>query len=131
MRTNCSYCPVSCRDGRWRMKGDRQRPLWVPLHFVLLLVLLHCVDQMLKNTVRPRRPGGKRMFEVDFTGRLMRTFVIICYFDVDLVLKKIAFFLSVACATAMVYGNLPARHISLCEQQGVSESICAGSDPRG
>lgn len=58
----------------------------------------------------------------------MRTFVIICYFDVDLVLKKIAFFLSVACATAMVYGNLPARHISLCEQQGVSESICAAAE---
>lgn len=58
----------------------------------------------------------------------MRTFVIICYFDVDLVLKKIAFFLSVACATAMVYGKLPARHISLCEQQGVSESICAAAE---
>ena len=58
----------------------------------------------------------------------MRTFVIICYFDVDLVLKKIAFFLSVACATAMVYGNLPARHISLCEQQGVSESVCTAAE---
>ena len=58
----------------------------------------------------------------------MRTFVIICYFDVDLVLKKIAFFLSVACATAMVYGNLPARRISLCEQQGVSESVCTAAE---
>ncbi|MEB7859590.1 hypothetical protein NGK12_03220 [Raoultella ornithinolytica] len=57
----------------------------------------------------------------------MRTFVIICYFDVDLVLKKIAFFLSVACATAILYGNLPARRISLCEQQGVSESVCTAA----
>lgn len=58
----------------------------------------------------------------------MRTFVIICYFDVDLVLKKIAFFLSVACATAILYGNLPARRISLCEQQGVSESVCTAAE---
>ena len=58
----------------------------------------------------------------------MRTFVIICYFDVDLVLKKKAFFLSVACATAILYGNLPARRISLCEQQGGSESICMAAE---
>lgn len=58
----------------------------------------------------------------------MRTFVIIYYFDVDLVLKKIAFFLSVACATAILYGNLPARRISLCEQQGVSESVCTAAE---
>ena len=58
----------------------------------------------------------------------MRTFVIICYFDVDLVLKKLAFFLSVACATAILYGNLPARRISLCEQQGVSESVCTAAE---
>ncbi|HAT1616336.1 TPA: hypothetical protein I8Y09_003058 [Raoultella ornithinolytica] len=58
----------------------------------------------------------------------MRTFVIICYFDVDLVLNKIAFFLSVACATAILYGNLPARRISLCEQQGVSESVCTAAE---
>ena len=58
----------------------------------------------------------------------MRTFVIICYFDVDLVLKKIAFFLSVACATAILQGNLPARRISLCEQQGVSESVCTAAE---
>lgn len=58
----------------------------------------------------------------------MRTFVIICYFDVDLVLKKIAFFLSVACATVILYGNLPARRISLCEQQGVSESVCTAAE---
>ena len=58
----------------------------------------------------------------------MRTFVIICYFDVDLVLKKIAFFLTVACATAILYGNLPARRISLCEQQGVSESVCTAAE---
>lgn len=58
----------------------------------------------------------------------MRTFVIICYFDVDLVLKKIAFVLSVACATAILYGNLPARRISLCEQQGVSESVCTAAE---
>lgn len=58
----------------------------------------------------------------------MRTFVIICYFDVDIVLKKIAFFLSVACATAILYGNLPARRISLCEQQGVSESVCTAAE---
>ena len=58
----------------------------------------------------------------------MRTFVIICYFDVDLVLKKIAFFLSVACAAAILYGNLPARRISLCEQQGVSESVCTAAE---
>ncbi|MGN2425503.1 hypothetical protein [Klebsiella electrica] len=60
----------------------------------------------------------------DFTDWLMRTFVIVCYFDVDLVLKKIAFFLPVACATAILYGHLPAQRISLCEQQGVSEPIC-------
>ncbi|HBP36791.1 MAG TPA: hypothetical protein DD675_24295 [Raoultella ornithinolytica] len=50
------------------------------------------------------------------------------HFDVDLVLKKIAFFLSVACATAILYGNLPARRISLCEQQGVSESVCTAAE---
>ena len=64
----------------------------------------------------------------DFTDWLMRTFVIVCYFDVDLVLKKIAFFLPVACATAILYGNLPARRISLCEQQGVSESVCTAAE---
>jgi hypothetical protein len=34
----------------------------------------------------------------------------------------------VACATAILYGNLPARRISLCEQQGVSESICMAAE---
>ncbi|EPG8759165.1 TPA: hypothetical protein ACUB6Y_002011 [Raoultella ornithinolytica] len=43
-------------------------------------------------------------------------------------MKKIAFFLSVACATAILYGNLPARRISLCEQQGVSESVCTAAE---
>ncbi|EPU1042570.1 hypothetical protein ACVUNM_000485 [Raoultella ornithinolytica] len=43
-------------------------------------------------------------------------------------MKKKAFFLSVACATAILYGNLPARRISLCEQQGVSESVCTAAE---
>ncbi|WP_411193673.1 hypothetical protein ACHQIS_13690 [Raoultella ornithinolytica] len=43
-------------------------------------------------------------------------------------MKKVAFFLSVACATAILYGNLPARRISLCEQQGVSESVCTAAE---
>ncbi|EPJ6135644.1 hypothetical protein PUU81_001560 [Raoultella ornithinolytica] len=43
-------------------------------------------------------------------------------------MKKIAFFLSVACATTILYGNLPARRISLCEQQGVSESVCTAAE---
>jgi hypothetical protein len=34
----------------------------------------------------------------------------------------------VACATAILYGNLPARRISLCEQQGVSESVCMAAE---
>lgn len=58
----------------------------------------------------------------------MRTFVIFCYFDVDLVLKKIAFFLSVACATAILYGNLPAQRISGCEKQGASEPVCMAAE---
>ncbi|VEC78093.1 Uncharacterised protein [Raoultella ornithinolytica] len=33
-----------------------------------------------------------------------------------------------ACATAILYGNLPARRISLCEQQGVSESVCTAAE---
>ncbi|HHG8774859.1 TPA: hypothetical protein ACPYU1_004298 [Raoultella planticola] len=58
----------------------------------------------------------------------MRTFVIICYFDVDLVLKNIAFFLPVACAAAILYGNLPAQRISGCERQGASEAVCVAAE---
>lgn len=54
----------------------------------------------------------------------MRTFGAICCFEVDIVLKKIACFLFVACATAMLYGNFPAKQIIGCEKQGVAESIC-------
>lgn len=54
----------------------------------------------------------------------MRTFGAICCFEVDIVLKKIACFLFVACATAMLYGNFPAKQIIGCENQGVAESIC-------
>ena len=54
----------------------------------------------------------------------MRTFGAICCFEVDIVLNKIACFLFVACATAMLYGNFPAKQIIGCEKQGVAESIC-------
>ncbi|MCW9583198.1 hypothetical protein [Klebsiella pasteurii] len=54
----------------------------------------------------------------------MRTFGAICCFEVDIVLKKIACFLFVASATAMLYGNFPAKQIIGCEKQGVAESIC-------
>lgn len=36
MTTNCSYCPVTCRDERGRMKGYPRRHLFVPRHFVPL-----------------------------------------------------------------------------------------------
>ena len=54
----------------------------------------------------------------------MRTFRAICCFEVDIVLKKIACFLFVACATAMLYGNFPAKQIMGCEEQGVAEPVC-------
>ncbi|MGX6461294.1 hypothetical protein ACWM1L_23010 [Klebsiella grimontii] len=54
----------------------------------------------------------------------MRTFGAICCFEVDIVLNKIACFLFVACATAMLYGNFPAKQIIGCEKQGGAESIC-------
>ena len=54
----------------------------------------------------------------------MRTFGAICCFEVDIVLNKIACFLFVACATAMLYGNFPANQIIRCEKQGAAESIC-------
>lgn len=54
----------------------------------------------------------------------MRTFGAICCFEVDIVLKKIACFLFVACATAMLYGNFPAKQIMGCEEQGVAEPVC-------
>ena len=54
----------------------------------------------------------------------MRTFGAICCFEVDIVLNKIACFLFVACATAMFYGNFPAKQIIGCEKQGGAESIC-------
>lgn len=40
------------------------------------------------------------------------------------ILKKIACFLFVACATAMLYGNFPAKQIMGCEEQGVAEPVC-------
>ena len=58
----------------------------------------------------------------------MRTFRAICYFEVDIVLKKIACFLFVVCATATLYGNFPARHIIGCEKQGVPEAICIAAE---
>lgn len=58
----------------------------------------------------------------------MRTFGAICCFEVDIVLKKIACFLFVACATAILYGNFPARQILGCEKQGVAESICVAAE---
>ena len=54
----------------------------------------------------------------------MRTFGAICCFEVDIVLKKIACFLFVACATAMLYGNFPAKQILGCEELGVAEPVC-------
>ena len=57
----------------------------------------------------------------------MRAFGAICCFDVDIVLKKIACFLFVACATAMLYGNFPAKQIVDCEKQGVAEAVCAAA----
>ena len=54
----------------------------------------------------------------------MRTFGAICCFEVDIVLKKIACFLFVACATAMLYGNFPAKQIMGCEELGVAEPVC-------
>jgi len=54
----------------------------------------------------------------------MRTFGAICCFEVDIVLNKIACFLFVACATAMLYGNFPAKQIIGCGKQGGAESIC-------
>ncbi|WP_370453874.1 hypothetical protein [Raoultella sp. BIGb0399] len=64
----------------------------------------------------------------DFAHTRMRPFIIICYFNVELVLKKIVFLLSVACATALLYGHLPAQHIRGCEQQGASEAICVAAE---
>ncbi|MCW9472185.1 hypothetical protein ORL24_15675 [Klebsiella grimontii] len=60
----------------------------------------------------------------DFLQPLMRTFGAICCFEVDIVLNKIACFLFVACATAILYGNFPAKQIIGCEKQGGAESIC-------
>ncbi|WP_143967211.1 hypothetical protein [Raoultella terrigena] len=58
----------------------------------------------------------------------MRKFVIICYFEVDFVLKNIAFFVLVACASAILYGNLPAQRVLDCEQQGASEAVCLSAE---
>lgn len=58
----------------------------------------------------------------------MRTFGAICYFEVGIILNKIACVLFVACATAILYGNFPARRIIGCEKQGVAESICVAAE---
>ena len=58
----------------------------------------------------------------------MRPFIIICYFNVELVLKKIVFLMTVACATVLLYGYSPAQHIRGCEQQGASEAICVAAE---
>ncbi|MEN0614896.1 hypothetical protein ABK730_15115 [Klebsiella indica] len=58
----------------------------------------------------------------------MRTFGAICDLVVDIILNKIACILFVACATAIVYGNFPARRIIGCEKQGVTESICVAAE---
>ncbi|MGE0970627.1 hypothetical protein ACQFN5_12850 [Klebsiella sp. WOUb02] len=58
----------------------------------------------------------------------MRTFVIICYFEVDFVLKNIAFFLLVAGASGILYGNLPAQRVLSCEKQGASEAVCLSAE---
>jgi hypothetical protein len=57
----------------------------------------------------------------------MRTFGAICCFEVDIVLKKIASFLSVACATVILYGNFPGKQIVGCEKQGVPGSVCVAA----
>lgn len=54
----------------------------------------------------------------------MRKFDIICYSEVELVLKTIAFLLLLAGVSAMLYGNFPAQRITNCENQGVSEGVC-------
>jgi hypothetical protein len=54
----------------------------------------------------------------------MRKFDIICYFEVELVLKKIAFLLLLTGVSAMLYGNFPAQRITGCENQGVNEGVC-------
>lgn len=54
----------------------------------------------------------------------MRKFDIICYSEVELVLKKIAFLLLLAGVSAMLYGNFPAQRIISCEKQGVGEGVC-------
>lgn len=64
----------------------------------------------------------------DFGGAAMRTFVIICYCEVDFVLKNIAFFLLVATASAILYGNLPAQRVLDCEKQGASEAVCLSAE---
>jgi hypothetical protein len=64
----------------------------------------------------------------DFDGAAMRKFVIICYCEVDFVLKNIAFFLLVACASAILYGNLPAQRVLGCEKQGASEAVCLSAE---
>lgn len=53
----------------------------------------------------------------------MRTFGAICCFEVDIVLKN-SVFPFVACATAMLYGNFPAKQIMGCEELGVAEPVC-------
>ncbi|WP_227697825.1 MULTISPECIES: hypothetical protein [unclassified Raoultella] len=69
---------------------------------------------------------GRLVF--DFDGAAMRKFVIICYFEVDFVLKNIAFFVLVACASAILYGNLPAQRVLGCEKQGASEAVCLSAE---
>lgn len=54
----------------------------------------------------------------------MRKFYIICYSEVELVLKKLAFLLLLIGVSVMLYGNLPAQRISSCERQGATAGVC-------
>ncbi|WP_374756746.1 hypothetical protein [Raoultella terrigena] len=81
---------------------------------------------MVSSTLYLLNVCGRLAF--DFDGAAMRKFVIICYFEVDFVLKNIAFFLLVACASAILYGNLPAQRVLGCEKQGASEAVCLSAE---
>lgn len=86
------------------------------------------VDEMLKISGRCATVAERARLRFDFVRTRVRPFIIICYFNVELVLKKIVFLLSVACATALLYGYSPAQHIRGCEQQGASEAICVAAE---
>ena len=55
----------------------------------------------------------------------MRKFYIICYSDVESVLKKLAFILLLIGVSAMLYDNLPAQRIRGCDSLGATEGGCA------